>query len=58
MMPRGKELKKGLLASLRGTILGIRWVSVAWNDSRRSRYLAYDLEKKISKYPEVWYGSD
>jgi len=52
MMPRGKELKKGLLASLRGTILGIPLGILPGMIPGVVAYLAYDLEKKISKYPE------
>ena len=52
MMPRGKELKKGLLASLRGTILGIPLGALPGMIPGVTAYLAYDLEKKISKYPE------
>jgi len=52
MMPRGKELKKGLLASLRGTILGIPLGVLPGMIPGVVAYLAYDLEKKISKYPE------
>jgi putative tricarboxylic transport membrane protein len=52
MMPRGKELRKGLMASLRGTILGIPMGVLPGMIPGVVAYLAYDLEKKISKYPE------
>lgn len=52
MMPRGKELKKGLLASLRGTVIGIPLGVLPGMIPGVVTYLAYDLEKKISKYPE------
>lgn len=52
MMPRGKELKKGLLASIRGTILGIPLGLLPGITPGIIGFLAYDLEKKISKYPE------
>ncbi len=52
MMPRGEELKKGLLASLRGTILGIPLGVLPGMIPGVVSFLAYDLEKKISKYPE------
>jgi putative tricarboxylic transport membrane protein len=52
MMPRGKELRKGLLASLRGTALGIPLGVLPGMIPGVVAYLAYDLEKKISKYPE------
>jgi putative tricarboxylic transport membrane protein len=52
MMPRGKELKKGLVASLRGTVLGFPLGLLPGMNPVISSFLAYDLEKKISKYPE------
>jgi putative tricarboxylic transport membrane protein len=52
MMPRGKELKKGLFASLRGTVLGFPLGLLPGLSPIISSFLAYDLEKKISKYPE------
>jgi putative tricarboxylic transport membrane protein len=52
MMPRGKELKKGLLASLRGTALGFPLGLLPGLSPIISSFLAYDLEKKISKHPE------
>ncbi len=52
MMPRGKELKKGLLASLRGTVLGFLIGLLPGVGVAISSFLAYDLEKRISRYPE------
>ena len=52
MMPRGKELKKGLMASLRGSILGIPLGLLPGITPGVIAFLAYDMEKKISKYPE------
>jgi putative tricarboxylic transport membrane protein len=52
MMPRGKKLKKGLLASLRGTGLGFPLGLLPGLSPIVSSFLAYDMEKKISKYPE------
>jgi putative tricarboxylic transport membrane protein len=52
MMPRGKELTKGLWASLRGTILGIPLGVLPGVTPGVVAFLSYDLEKKISKYPE------
>jgi len=52
MMPRGKELKKGLWASLRGAILGIPLGVLPGISPGVIAFLAYDIEKKISKYPE------
>jgi putative tricarboxylic transport membrane protein len=52
MMPRGKELKKGVWASLRGTGLGFPLGLLPGLNPIVSSFLSYDLEKKISKYPE------
>jgi len=52
MMPRGKELKKGLWASLRATVLGFPLGLLPGLSPVVSSFLAYDVEKKISKYPE------
>jgi putative tricarboxylic transport membrane protein len=52
MMPRGKELTKGLWASLRGTILGIPLGVLPGVTPGIVAFLSYDLEKKISKNPE------
>jgi putative tricarboxylic transport membrane protein len=52
MMPRGKKLEKGLLASLRGTGLGFPLGLLPGLSPIVSSFLAYDMEKKISKYPE------
>lgn len=51
-MPRGKELKKGLLACLRGTILGLPMGMLPGVAPPVASFLSYDLEKRISKYPE------
>jgi putative tricarboxylic transport membrane protein len=52
MRPRGKELKKGLWASLRGTALGFPLGILPGMVVTLTAFLAYDLEKKVSKYPE------
>jgi putative tricarboxylic transport membrane protein len=52
MMPRGKELKKGLWASLRGTALGFPLGLLPGMVVALTTFMAYDLEKRISKYPE------
>jgi len=52
MMPRGKELRKGLLASFRATALGFPLGLLPGLSPVVSSFLAYDMEKKISKYPE------
>ena len=51
-MPRGKELKKGLLASLRGTMVGFWPGLLPGMVPALTSFLAYDVEKRISKYPE------
>jgi len=56
MMPRGDELKKGLLAALRGTALGLPLGVLPGITSVLSSFLAYDLEKRLSKYPEKFGG--
>jgi len=52
MMPRGDELKKGLKASLRGTLLGFPLGLLPGMVVALTTFMAYDLEKRISKYPE------
>jgi len=52
MMPRGKELKKGLLASIRGTFVGFWPGLLPGMVPALTSFLAYDVEKRISKYPE------
>jgi putative tricarboxylic transport membrane protein len=52
MMPRGEELKKGLLASLRGTILGMPLGILPGMAPGVTTWVVYDMEKRISKYPE------
>ena len=52
MMPRGKELKKGLWASLRGTLVGFPLGLLPGMSPGVVAFLAYDFEKKVSKYPE------
>lgn len=52
MMPRGKELKKGLLASLRGTALGFAAGLLPGLSPSIVTFFSYDLEKRVSKYPE------
>jgi len=52
MMPRWKEMKKGLLTSLRATGLGFPLGLLPGLSPIISSFLAYDLEKKISKYPQ------
>jgi putative tricarboxylic transport membrane protein len=52
MMPRGAELRKGLLASLRGTALGFPAGCLPGMTPALVSFLAYDVEKRASKYPE------
>ncbi len=52
MMPRGKELKKGLWASIRGTALGLPLGVLPGFVPAVSAFIAYDVEKRVSKYPE------
>jgi len=52
MMPRGKELTRGLWASLRGTLLGLPLGYFPGVSGVMVTFLSYDIEKKISKTPE------
>ncbi|MBI4189334.1 MAG: tripartite tricarboxylate transporter permease [Betaproteobacteria bacterium] len=52
MMPRGNELKKGLGACIRGTALGLPLGMLPGMTPPVASFMAYDLEKRISKYPE------
>ncbi len=52
MTPRGKDLKNGLLASLRGTLLGFPLGMLPGMNVALTTLMSYDLEKRISKYPE------
>lgn len=52
MMPRGKELWIGLKASVRGTLLGFPLGLLPGVTPGVIGFLAYDLEKKVSKHPE------
>ena len=52
MMPRGKELTKGLKASIRGTLLGFPLGLLPGMVVSLTTFMSYDLEKRISKYPE------
>lgn len=52
MMPRGEELRKGILASIRGTLVGFFPGLLPGLLSSMLTFVAYDVEKRISKYPE------
>ena len=52
LIPRGEELKKGIWASLRGTGIGL--VAGLFPGFMPSvvTFIAYDIEKRVSKHPE------
>ena len=52
MTPKGAELRKGLWASIRGTVLGFPLGLIPGMVTPLSTFLSYDLEKRISRYPE------
>jgi len=52
LIPRGKELSKGLWASLRGTIVGILTGVFPGLMPSVVTFISYDIEKRLSKYPE------
>jgi putative tricarboxylic transport membrane protein len=52
MMPRGKELKKGILAAVRGTLLGFPLGILPGMVPALTSFLAYDLERRVSKNPD------
>lgn len=52
MTPRGRDLKQGLLASVRGTLVGFFPGLIPGMLQTLTTFLAYDLEKRLSKYPE------
>ncbi|MBI2999825.1 MAG: tripartite tricarboxylate transporter permease [Deltaproteobacteria bacterium] len=52
MMPRGEDLKNGLLASIRGTLVGFPLGLLPGMMPALTSFLSYDLEKRISKHPE------
>ncbi|MCL2165904.1 MAG: tripartite tricarboxylate transporter permease [Clostridiales bacterium] len=52
LIPRGEEMKKGLWASLRGTVIGIVFGILPGMMPSVISFIAYDAEQKISKNPE------
>lgn len=52
MMPRGADLKIGLWASLRGSVLGFVMGLLPGINPVLTTFFSYDLEKRISKHPE------
>lgn len=54
MIPRGKELIKGLKASLRGSAIGLGLGLLPGMFPSVVSFICYDIERKISKYPELF----
>ncbi|GAA3942885.1 tripartite tricarboxylate transporter permease [Microbacterium soli] len=52
MMPRGKELKRGFAGILRGTALGFPLGLLPGANPAVASFMAYDLEKRVSRHPE------
>ena len=52
MIPRGAELAKGLYASLRGTAVGLGLGILPGMMPSVISFVAYDVERRSSKYPE------
>ena len=52
MMPRGRELQRGLKACFRGTMIGFPLGILPGMTPGLTSFLAYDFEKKVSSYPE------
>lgn len=52
LIPRGKELRKGLFASIRGSILGVLTGVLPGMIPALTTFISYDIEKRLSKYPE------
>jgi putative tricarboxylic transport membrane protein len=52
LIPRGREMVKGVLASVRGTISGFVLGLLPGMIPAVTAFLAYDIEKRISKTPQ------
>jgi putative tricarboxylic transport membrane protein len=52
LLPRGAELRKGILASMRGTLVGFFLGLLPGLLTPVGTFMAYDVEKRLSKYPE------
>ena len=52
MMPRGDDLKRGFKGILRGTALGFPLGLLPGANPAVASFMAYDLEKRVSKHPE------
>jgi len=51
LIPQGQELKRGLLASLRGTVVGCALGLLPGIGPTAGTFISYDIEKRISKNP-------
>jgi putative tricarboxylic transport membrane protein len=54
LIPKGKVLKNGLMDSLRGTGLGLSLGLLPGISPAVASFMSYDLEKRISKTPELF----
>jgi putative tricarboxylic transport membrane protein len=52
MMPRGDDLRRGLKGIMRGTLLGFPLGLLPGANPAVASFMAYDLEKRVSKHPE------
>jgi putative tricarboxylic transport membrane protein len=52
MLPRGKNLVRGLAASVRGTVSGFLLGILPGMLPALTAYIAYDVERRVSKHPE------
>jgi putative tricarboxylic transport membrane protein len=52
LIPRGKELRKGIMASIRGTITGLVFGILPGMMPSVISFISYDVERKVSQYPE------
>ena len=53
MIPKGKELRKGLIASLKGTVVGLfGWLPGMMGSV--SAFISYDIAKRTSREPEEY----
>jgi putative tricarboxylic transport membrane protein len=52
MMPRGEDLKQGLWASIRGTVVGFFPGLIPGMVPALTSFMSYDVEKRVSRHPE------
>jgi putative tricarboxylic transport membrane protein len=52
MIPRGADLVMGLKASMRGTLIGFPLGLIPGMTTALTAFLAYDIEKRVSRHPE------